>query len=936
MGQKKALFYKYWILTKKQKMAFFCQIITPLVCLGLVKIIIFIMEGVHLKVEGFNGSSVFPSNFYPANLLTPKWEPFFNSFFEISNPIRLNRWTTEDPAIKEAFSFWIKHQPSLFSYEVSKNLIGNLKYPRWVFDEHSSNKGMNKELIQDLKYLNSLEKSELQHQERLPDSVSKIKALSQDRGVDVHLQINNLLYWRYHRKNGDQIQRVYVEQGSKSLQFGKKKISLNGKKSKKGKKKKGEFQNGHFVLATESTIAHMNMFTNLHLQSIFQNDLNNIISLISPTVDSNSLKDIIRILISTICTALFPIALSLGLPIMLFVLVLEKEEKIKDLLQVNGLIEVNYWFGFLSWNFFILSLGTGVFMLVGYNYISISFFSKGSMVIMFWFLSAWNFSQIGFSLFISSFITKSTTGTLAGYFFSIFLILFIGMQSQFLFPNPSMLPWFFYLLPQTPFIRYFYISISRCIEERCLVGLKDIMEGEMRYVFLSIHLTGVAYFFGGLILNEPKWRTYTIMKLKFLGSKVGLYSVRRGVGLGKGKIEIQDTFEGGRSIMSSTGEYEMGQQSTSPEKDLSLSSKSTLDDEEEFSDLVHMSAVAYQKKVRQLKGLDFEDYILVAQNLTKSYKCTQGLKYALRNFSIKLRKNTIFGLIGPNGAGKTTFLSIVTGINRCDSGLGWICGRNINDRIKNSGEIGFCPQFDILWPSMNVLQHLIFMGMFKGMTKSEAKMNAKQLIRQVDLEEDWMKEAGQLSGGMKRRLSLAMALTGQPKIIFLDEPSSGLDPVKRRHFWSLIKKLTNKRAVLMTTHLMEEADTLCNEIGILCSGKLRCYGNSLSLKAEFTEGIKLQIVLKQSCKVSFGEFVSSLQNYGIKAKLESHFKTTLNLVVDEKQTSLSTIFRGMTEEKFRSEIEDWSISLGSLEDVFLNVVKKYRESNIVKMEESII
>jgi hypothetical protein len=221
---------------------------------------------------------------------------------------------------------------------------------------------------------------------------------------------------------------------------------------------------------------------------------------------------------------------------MLFVLVLEKEEKIKDLLQVNGLVEVNYWVSFLGWNFFILSVSTGVFMWVGWKYVGISFFQKGSMLIMFWFLSAWNFSQIGFSLFVSSFIKKSTTGTLVGYSLSVFLILFLTMNSQFLFPNPSYLPWFFYLIPQSPFVRYFYLSISRCIERNCVSSLGDIFEGEMFWVFLMIHVTGLTYFFGGLMLNEPKWKQYIFQMLK----SIPIFGARKSMAK-NGKLKLMDT-----------------------------------------------------------------------------------------------------------------------------------------------------------------------------------------------------------------------------------------------------------------------------------------------------------------------------------------------------------------------------------------------------------
>jgi ABC-type multidrug transport system ATPase subunit len=128
-------------------------------------------------------------------------------------------------------------------------------------------------------------------------------------------------------------------------------------------------------------------------------------------------------------------------------LVLEKEERVKELLQVNGLIEVDYWIGFLTWNFLMLSLSTIIFLYIGWNYIAIDFFQKANPYLIFWLLSAWNFGQIGFSLFVSSFITKSTTGTLVGYSLSIFLVLWLTINSQFLFPNPVQMPWFFYLIP---------------------------------------------------------------------------------------------------------------------------------------------------------------------------------------------------------------------------------------------------------------------------------------------------------------------------------------------------------------------------------------------------------------------------------------------------------------------------------------------------------
>jgi ABC-type multidrug transport system ATPase subunit len=171
--------------------------------------------------------------------------------------------------------------------------------------------------------------------------------------------------------------------------------------------------------------------------------------------------------------------------------------------------------------------------------------------------------------------------------------------------------------------------------------------------------------------------------------------------------------------------------------------------------------------------------------------------------------------------------------------------------------------------------------MFKNEDPDQVEQKVKDLIHQVDLEKDFRKLAVQLSGGMKRRCSLAMALTANPKIVFLDEPSSGLDPVKRRHFWSLVKKVTSSRAVLLTTHLMEEADTLCSEIGILTSGKMRCVGNSIYLKKTFTEGIKIQVVLDQEV-ISTQEFMRKIQAKLNGVKLLSEFQGTLILAVKDE------------------------------------------------------
>ena len=904
MGQKKALFYKHLLLTKRQKMAFGCQAVTPLLSLALIRLLIYLInKAVQQATSQQSGgpvsnSTVIPLLIYPSNLLNPNWEELYKSMFYIENPVRINRWSAIDEETREKFARWITKTPNAFAYKLKNEKNEYENYPKWEYfnltdpkpDYLDKNKELNDRLIEDLKTINDLNSFELKFNKILPDSSHKLVKVDQDTGVTADVQVNNILFSRYHRKNGDGL-FDQVSNGTKRPQ--------------------------QLTKVTESSIGHINLLTNMHLQSIFQDDLTNIFSIVSPMIDSSAFGGFINTALSLITINMFPIALCLGFPIMLFILVMEKEEKIKDLLQINGLVTTNYWVIFFAYNFIVLQITTLIFLAVGRYWIEIDFFQKSSMWIMIWFLSAWNCSQIGMALFVSTFVKKSSSANLVGYTISVFMILFLAMQSQFLFPNPGHLPWLFYVIPQTPLVRYFYLSISRCIDFECVSTLSQVAKGEMLVVFASQHLIGLVYFFLGLLLNEPK-----------LVKKIGLDKLfKKKLNKAPTSPQTRDRNNTGEGV--SRLSNEMIDELSDALVDSNL--PSSLEEEK------HSSAVNYEQLVNGIDPTD-DRYVLLVKKMSKSFPCTQGIKHALTNFSLKIEKGKIFGLLGPNGAGKTTFLSLVTGTQVADRGEGWICGNDTSDRTLHSGNIGFCPQFDILWPLLNVEEHLIFLAMFKGQTKENAKRSVIRLIEEVDLELDYKKLSSQLSGGMKRRCSLAMALTGDPKIIFLDEPSSGLDPVKRRHFWQLVKKVTEDRAVLLTPHLMEEADTLCNDIGIMTTGKLRCIGNSIYMKNTFTDGLKIQVVLDKE-KMTSAMFMGILSRKLEDVKLHSEFQGTLTIVFgnaageEDGERKLSYLFEVMYG-MFKSEdkyILDWSISLGSLEDVFLNVVRKYRESNIQKL-----
>lgn len=167
----------------------------------------------------------------------------------------------------------------------------------------------------------------------------------------------------------------------------------------------------------------------------------------------------------------------------------------------------------------------------------------------------------------------------------------------------------------------------------------------------------------------------------------------------------------------------------------------------------------------------FSKYPLVCNNLRKLYK-KEGRKEpfaAVRSFNLIIEPNQIFGLLGPNGAGKTTLISLITGMFEPNNGNAWVGGYSIIDEIEKVHlEMGVCPQFDLLWPEMTVEEHLYFYARLKGADRSEEKQKVEEAIKEVNLEKFYKFKTTQLSGGMKRRLSVAISLVGTPRIVFLD------------------------------------------------------------------------------------------------------------------------------------------------------------------------
>ena len=215
------------------------------------------------------------------------------------------------------------------------------------------------------------------------------------------------------------------------------------------------------------------------------------------------------------------------------------------------------------------------------------------------------------------------------------------------------------------------------------------------------------------------------------------------------------------------------------------------------------------------------------KNLTKKF----GEKTAVNNISLEIKDGELFGLLGINGAGKTTTLRILSCLSKATSGEAYIYGKSVSKDTKEVKQmINISTQETAVAPNLTVRENLIFIAGIYGYSKSERIKKADNMINDFSLSEVSGKKAKLLSGGWQRRLSIAMALITEPKVLFLDEPTLGLDVLARRELWSIISKLKGRITIILTTHYLEEAEALSDRIAIMTDGNIKALGTAQELK----------------------------------------------------------------------------------------------------------
>jgi ATP-binding cassette, subfamily A (ABC1), member 3 len=222
---------------------------------------------------------------------------------------------------------------------------------------------------------------------------------------------------------------------------------------------------------------------------------------------------------------------------------------------------------------------------------------------------------------------------------------------------------------------------------------------------------------------------------------------------------------------------------------------------------------------------------------------------AVRNISFGLEYGECFALLGVNGAGKTTTFKSMTGDVVPTDGKIYIDGLDLSSTYEFSKArklIGYCPQDNAIFEGMTVKEHLVFYSRIKGVLPHLRNKLIEKVMEEMDLKVFENVRSEELSGGNKRKLSVAMAIIGNPPIVFLDEPSTGMDPRAKRFMWTIISRISTlrkKSTVILTTHSMEEAEALCTKMGIMVSGRFKCYGSSQEIKDKFGTGYEIELKL---------------------------------------------------------------------------------------------
>ncbi|KAJ0106704.1 hypothetical protein Patl1_17825 [Pistacia atlantica] len=590
--------------------------------------------------------------------------------------------------------------------------------------------------------------------------------------------------------------------------------------------------------------------------------------------------------VGSIGPSFFLAAAMFGLVFQIGSLVTEKELKLRQAMTMMGLYDSAYWLSWLSWEG-IITLFSSLFIVLFGMMFQFDFFLNNGFAVLFFVFFLFELNMTGYAFMFSSLISKSSSSTT--------VVTISGFPYSEQFSNTYRIIWSLFppnLLAEA--LKLFADATSSPGD----IGISWSRRAECAPNDTECVITI------GKVEASPKVAKFRIKSMLISSCWLVLF------------------------IFSCIGSVPPLEHITPDDEDVL----------EEENIVKQQSREGVEPNVAvQIRGL------VKTYPGTRNIGCCKCKKtspfHAVKGLSVNIAKDQLFCLLGPNGAGKTTTISCLTGITPVTGGDALIYGNSIGNSVgmsKIRKIIGVCPQFDILWNALSGEEHLHLFASIKGLPPDSIKLVTENSLAEVRLTKAAKVRAGSYSGGMKRRLSVAIALIGDPKLVILDEPTTGMDPITRRHVWDIIQDAKKGRAIILTTHSMEEADILSDRIGIMAKGRLRCIGTSIRLKSRFGTGFVANVSFTESKSEQSPskrpETVATPHHDAVK----QFFKNHLDVVPKEENKAFLTYIIPHDREELLTELQDRErefgiadiqLGLSTLEEVFLNIAKQAELDN---------
>ncbi|OLS34352.1 ABC transporter ATP-binding protein [Bacillus sp. MRMR6] len=300
--------------------------------------------------------------------------------------------------------------------------------------------------------------------------------------------------------------------------------------------------------------------------------------------------------------------------------------------------------------------------------------------------------------------------------------------------------------------------------------------------------------------------------------------------------------------------------------------------------------------------------LIQISGLKKSFQGNEVIK----GIDFNLEKGKCIALLGPNGAGKTTTLRMLSGLMKPTEGSIYFPGAKVDGDIRHL--IVYLPQFPVFYDWMSGIEFLVYVGKLAGLTNKEAKDRSLELLDLVGISNAKNRKIGKYSGGMKQRLGIAQAIIHRPQLVMLDEPVSALDPIGRREVLELLEGLKKETTILFSTHILTDAEEVCDEILFLHNGKIVEAGTMENLRDQYQQA-KIDLFFRKKTK----EILSVLKNHPLTVSLLEE-GNKISVFVEDIESARQALLREVLEKNW--ELDKFEISSMNLEDVFMKVVGK--------------